>query len=298
MARTRSATRGWLLHRLAGDRLPLLGGGLVHAGEGRSALAPVSVISSIFPRRPVSPIHAAGGRPGGSQASAARTSAAERPRSSTARSSGPRRRPRQQHAERRAPRARSSSRSSGGGGKYSSSVVTWTSSTPSVGARRGQDLLDECLGRRRPGGHARRCRSRSAGTSSAVVDPDHPGAARGARPPSPGRPCWRSWPSRSRPPRRPGAAIVPQRGLAVGGGEAQVAAPGQPQVGEPLAAAASMSPRHSSWLRVVWASRATGVSPASRSPSASRSASVSIRRTASGATAMVPTASSWPAWPT
>ena len=46
---------------------------------------------------------------------------------------------------------------------------------------------------------------------------------------------------------------------------------------------------------VVWARSATGVSKAG---SASTSAIDSTRCTASGATAMVPTASSWPSWPT
>ena len=63
--------------------------------------------------------------------------------------------------------------------------------------------------------------------------------------------------------------------------------------------AASMRPRHSSWLKVVWASRATGVPSASRSSERRRDpSSRSSRCTDSGATAMVPTASSCPAWPT
>ena len=47
--------------------------------------------------------------------------------------------------------------------------------------------------------------------------------------------------------------------------------------------------------RVVWASRATG---SSKRGSASTSATDSTRLMAWGATAMVPTASSWPSWPT
>ena len=61
--------------------------------------------------------------------------------------------------------------------------------------------------------------------------------------------------------------------------------------------AASIRPRHSSWLNVVWARSATGASPDPRSSIASRSSSRSSSRTDSGATAMVPTASSCPAWP-
>ena len=60
--------------------------------------------------------------------------------------------------------------------------------------------------------------------------------------------------------------------------------------------AASRTPAHSSWLSVVWARRATGVSSARSSEPTS--ASVSTRRTDAGATAIVPTASSWPSWPT
>ena len=61
------------------------------------------------------------------------------------------------------------------------------------------------------------------------------------------------------------------------------------------AAVASATWDQSRWLRVVWASRATGCSNGGR---ASTSASDSTRWMASGATAMVPTASSCPSWPT
>ena len=61
------------------------------------------------------------------------------------------------------------------------------------------------------------------------------------------------------------------------------------------ARAASLMPAHSSWFSVVWASRATGVAGSGR-PSTSSSCCTS--RAASGATAMVPTASSWPWCPT
>jgi hypothetical protein len=59
--------------------------------------------------------------------------------------------------------------------------------------------------------------------------------------------------------------------------------------------AAACTPAQSRWLRVVWASIATGPSIAG---SAATSAGVSTRWIASGATAIVPTASSWPSWPT
>ena len=58
---------------------------------------------------------------------------------------------------------------------------------------------------------------------------------------------------------------------------------------------ASRTPFQSVWLSVVWASIATGSSKSGR---ASTSATDSTRWMASGATAMVPTASSWPSWPT
>ncbi len=62
--------------------------------------------------------------------------------------------------------------------------------------------------------------------------------------------------------------------------------------------ARAMMSDHSSWLRVVWASSATGAPGAISAAAASTSSSDRTRRTESGATAMVPTASSWPSWPT
>ena len=59
--------------------------------------------------------------------------------------------------------------------------------------------------------------------------------------------------------------------------------------------AASATSAQSRWLRVVWASRATGSSKSGR---AATSSVDSTRWIACGATAMVPTASSWPSWPT
>ena len=55
---------------------------------------------------------------------------------------------------------------------------------------------------------------------------------------------------------------------------------------------------HSSWLSVVWASNATGAPGVISAAASSTSASKRTRRTESGATAMVPTASSWPSCPT
>ena len=59
--------------------------------------------------------------------------------------------------------------------------------------------------------------------------------------------------------------------------------------------AAACTPAQSRWLSVVWASMATGPSSWGR---AATSSGVSTRWIDAGATAIVPTASSWPSWPT
>ena len=62
-----------------------------------------------------------------------------------------------------------------------------------------------------------------------------------------------------------------------------------------LAVTAWATPDQSRCDKVVWASRATGSSNCGR---ASTSRTLSTRLIDSGATAIVPTASSWPSWPT
>ncbi len=58
---------------------------------------------------------------------------------------------------------------------------------------------------------------------------------------------------------------------------------------------ASSTPSQSRWLSVVWASMAIGSVNSGR---AATSSTLSTRWIESGATAIVPTASSWPSWPT
>ncbi len=70
--------------------------------------------------------------------------------------------------------------------------------------------------------------------------------------------------------------------------------PGRHRPGK-RSAARSATADQSRWDSVVWASSATGWSKPGR---ASTSATDSTMSMASGATAMVPTASSWPSWPT
>ena len=187
-----------------------------------------------------------------------------------------------------------------GGGKYSSSSVTWTSSTPRSGARRAMTACDEVLGRAGAGGDARRSRASPSASRSSSSGPSMRSTI--------GQPAVRGHLRQRERVRRVGAAdhhdgvgpaaIAGERGLAVGGGEAEVVAGRGPQVGELAAGPVGDA------LPVV---RGRGWSGRGARPSSGRRPWASTRRrrprarragSASGATASVPTASSWPAWPT
>ena len=164
------------------------------------------------------------------------------------------------------------------------------------GGQAGDHRLDQLLGGRRAGRHPDRA-GQVVGQLLGPVDPQHPGAAGGPGQALEGHGVRRV--GRADHHHRVGLGGDGLQGrLAVGGGEAQVAAPGHPQVGEPLPGGLEhVAP-------VVVAEGGLGQQGHRRAvggrarASASTSSSRSSRRTDSGATAMVPTASSWPAWPT
>jgi len=159
------------------DGLPLLGGGLVHPGEGAGAAHGVGHLL-IFALRGqrlqhigggVLPVVSDGVPPGPTPAPAISDTVADR--------------------------ARSSSRSSGGGGKYSSSIVTGTEMA-ALGRRQTIDhRLDEGLGCRSSGGD-RDGPAEIVWQLGGFVHSDHPGTARGPGDLLERRPCSRSWPSR------------------------------------------------------------------------------------------------------
>ena len=131
--------------------------------------------------------------------------------------------------------AASRSRSSRGGGKYSSSSVMRTSSTPSRGASGRITLSTSVLRGRRAGGDPDRA-GEVVGELVGAVDPEHPRGAGLAgqaleRPGVGG--VGRADHDHGVAALRDGA----EGGLAVGGGEAQVAAAGPPQGREPLGGA-------------------------------------------------------------
>ena len=132
-----------------------------------------------------------------------------------------------------APTARSSSRSSGGGGKYSSSVVTVTSVTPSARREAGDHGLDERLGRRGTRRDADRA-GQVVGELVGLVDPQDPRAAAGTGDLLQGDGVG----GVGRADHDDGVGLGGDRlqgRLAVGGGEAEVAAVGHPEIGEAAA---------------------------------------------------------------
>ena len=190
-----------------------------------------------------------------------------RPASATAaerrgrRAAGPRRRWDRRRGARPATAAaaarwRTASRSSRGSGKYSSSSTAGPPRRPRRGARRSTTACDQLLGRRRPGGDADRP-GRSSGSSSAPLTRStrgQPAAGRGALERQGVRGVGRADDD-------DGVALAGdglEGGLAVGGGEAQVAAGRAPTGRGSGAWAASSTPCHSSTARVVWARKATG----------------------------------------
>ena len=185
-----------------------------------------------------------------------------------------------------------SSRRLRGGGKYSSSSVMRSSSTPRDGDRRAMTAATNSSGAEAPA-VTPTTPERSDGSSSATL-------MRWTR----GQPASTARRSRARVFEEfadPITTIASQRGAIDMSADCRFVVakqrserPGVQTSGN-RSRTRTATPSQSRWLSVVWASSATGSANSGR---ASTSSIDSTRLIASGATAIVPTASSWPSCPT
>ena len=263
-----------VLERLGADDGPLLGGRLVHAGEG-GRRRHASIVPATWPD--AQPRAASTSAASMLRSFAAGRAASEPPRVTVAASST----------------AASRSRRLRGGGKYSSSSVNQTSSDASTGARRAMTASTSSSGADAPA-VTPTVPARSSGSSSAVVDPEDPRAARLRGPAARGPGCSTSWPSRCTTMASQRSAIFSRPDWRLVVAKHRSLRPGIHRSGKRSWRRRARRPSRGGR---AWSGRAGRRARRARG-ARRRPRPRSTRWMASGATAIVPTASSWPSWPT